>query len=119
MRALALLVAAGCSTHAATPDAPASAAARCSALEGTTFASLAPGECGLGPSGPLSCTWHVTFSAATATTSSFDWQHSDYGESGSVSCAGADVTEIGGMNLHGTYNATTHHLIWDGVEYAP
>ena len=118
MRVIALLVVAGCSTNAAAPDA-AGAAARCAALEGTTFASLVQGECGLGPDGPAPCTWHVTFSADTQATSSFDWQHSDYGESGSVSCAGASVTEVGGMMLDGTYDAMTRHLIWDGVEYAP
>jgi len=118
MRVIALLVVAGCTTHAAAPDG-ATVAGRCAALEGVTFASLSQGECGLGPNGPVPCTWHVTFAAATTTTSSFDWQHSDYGESGTVSCAGADVTEVGGMMLHGTYTATTQHLIWDGVEYAP
>jgi len=113
-----LLVA--CTTGSAPPATP-TPATRCAELEGKTFASLVQGECGLGPSGPVPCTWHLTFTAESTTTTLYDWQHSDYGQSGEIQCDGSTVTEVttGSAQLRGTYDASTMQLVWDGVTYAP
>ena len=120
MRPLCLLLLAACTTGTSDP-APTGGAARCAPLESKTFASLTQGECGLGPDGPAPCTWHLTFTASTATTTHYDWQHSDYGQSGEIECDGTDVTEVtgGSDQPRGTYDATTQQLVWDGVTYAP
>lgn len=113
-RAVVLLFAAcGTSGHvaadAAEVDGP------CPLLEGHTFASVTEGECGLGPNGPEPCTWHLTFSAESAMQSHFEWQHSDYGESGKVVCRGTTVTGTGASTYAGQFaNAV---LTWDGVDY--
>lgn len=86
---------------------------RCAPLEGKTFASLTQGECGLGPNGVSYCTWHLTFTANDASSTHWEWQHSDYGESGDISCDGTSV------GARGTYDASTQHLVWDSVTYAP
>jgi hypothetical protein len=119
MRPIALLLCAACTTG--TSDPAPTAAGRCSALEAKTFASLTQGECGLGPDGPEPCTWHLMFMASTATTTHYEWQHSDYGQSGEIECDGADVTEVtgGSDQARGTYDAATQQLVWDGVTYAP
>ena len=115
MRLLGVIVVGGCVAGAPTSTTP---DRRCTSLEGTTFASLTEGECGLGPTGPTLCTWHVTFSAHDATTTAYSWQHSDYGQEGAVQCNGATVTEVGGM-LQGSYDPAAQRLVWDGVTYAP
>lgn len=118
MRWSLLLLVAAC-TIAAEPLPPGSAG-RCADLEGNTFASLTQGECGLGSDGPALCTWHLTFSAADASTTHYDWQHSDYGQSGEIQCDGATVTEVtsGSAEARGTYDAQTQQLVWEGVTYA-
>jgi hypothetical protein len=119
MRLPCLVLLAACTTSSTTPTP--SGAARCGPLEGKTFASLTEGECGLGPNGPVPCTWHLTFSPNDASTTSYDWQHSDYGQSGLIECDGADVTEVtgGSDQPRGTYDAATQQVVWDGVTYAP
>ncbi len=94
---------------------------RCADLEGKTFASLVPGECGLGPDGPGYCTWHLTFTATDAATTHYSWQHSDYGQEGEIECNTGTVTEVtSGMNTDvGTYDAATTQLVWEGVAYKP
>ena len=92
---------------------------RCADLEGKTFASLTQGECGLGPSGPTACTWHLAFTANDDFTSGYTWQHSDVEESGDVACSGAGVDDLTQMMPRGTYDATSQHLVWDMVTYAP
>lgn len=119
MRPIAIVLLAACTTGSTdTTPAP---TGRCADLEGTTFASLIQGECGLGPDGPGYCTWHLTFTANDATSTAYDWQHSDYGQSGLITCDGATVTEVttGSDQPRGTYDATTQQLVWDGVTYAP
>src|SRR5260221_13644529 len=73
---VALLVVAACTTSV---PGVAEQSGRCTALEGRSFASLVEMECGLGPNGPVPCTWHLTFDAHDATTSLLYWQHSDTG----------------------------------------
>ena len=92
---------------------------RCADLEGKTFASLTQGECGLGPSGPTACTWHLMFAAADDLTTAFTWQHSDVEESGDVSCSAGEVLDAGSAGTRGSYDPTTQHLVWDMVTYAP
>jgi hypothetical protein len=119
VRATCLIVlAAACTTGSSPTSTPAT---RCNDLEGKTFASLTQGECGLGPNGPSLCTWHLMFTANDADTTHYDWQHSDYGQSGEIECDGADVTEVtGGSDMpRGTYDAASMQLVWSGVTYAP
>ncbi len=117
MRFLPVLLVAACTTPT-DPAAP-DARRRCADLEGKTFASLTQGECGLGPSGPTACTWHVMFAPADAATTAFTWQHSDVEESGDVYCIGGDVYDAGSAATRGSYDATTQHLVWDSVTYGP
>jgi hypothetical protein len=119
MRLASLVFLAACTTGSS--DSTPTPTGRCTALENKTFASLTQGECGLGPDGPEPCTWHLMFSASTPTTTHYDWQHSDYGQSGEIACDGADVTEVtgGSDQPRGTYDAATQQLVWDGVTYQP
>lgn len=116
-RASLIVLVTACTAGSSTP----AATTRCADLEGTTFASLTEGECGLGSNGPSLCTWHLTFSGMDAMTTHYDWQHSDYGQSGEIECDGSDVTEVtGGSDMpRGTYDASSRQLVWDGVTYAP
>jgi hypothetical protein len=119
MRLASLVLLAACTTGSSDPTP--TPAGRCADLENKTFASLTQGECGLGPDGPAPCTWHLMFSPSDASTTAYDWQHSDYGQSGLITCDGGDVTEVtgGSDQPRGTYDATTQQLVWDGVTYAP
>jgi hypothetical protein len=119
MRWSLFLLLAACTTTMATQ--PQGTATRCADLEGQTFASLTQGECGIGPDGPVLCTWHLTFSASDASTTHYDWQHSDYGQSGEIQCDGADVLEVtsGSAQARGTYDASSDQLVWNDVTYAP
>lgn len=92
---------------------------RCADLEGKTFASVTQGECGLGPNGPTSCTWHLTFTAKDDFTTAYTWQHSDVEESGDASCSAAGIDDLTQMVPRGTYDAASQHLVWDMVTYAP
>ena len=115
MRLLGVLVLVGCatdSTSSSTQDL------RCTGLEGKVFASLTQGECGLGPTGPVPCTWHLTFSTNDAQSTAYAWQHSDYGVQGTVQCSSGSVTDNSGMT-RGTYDAASQRLVWDSVTYAP
>ena len=92
---------------------------RCADLEGKTFASLTQGECGLGPNGPTSCTWHLAFTAQDDFTTGYTGQHSDGEEAGDVSCSGTGVDDLTRMVPRGTYDAASQQLVWDMVTYAP
>jgi len=86
----------------------------CSELDGSTFASLSEGECGLGPGGVSLCTWHISFDSGD-----FTWQHSDYGVSGSYDCDGGTIVGHGYQQTYeGEYDASNDLLTWEGVEYA-
>jgi hypothetical protein len=85
----------------------------CSAISGRTFASVEELECGLGPNGVALCHWHLTLSA----DGSWTWQHSDYGESGTWTCADGVVSGSGLSNYTGTYDLGTGTLSWDGHDY--
>jgi hypothetical protein len=93
----------------------------CTELEGKRFASVPKLECGRGPNGAALCHWHLTFKPGAAGETDWDWQHSDYGETGTVQCAGATVTaksgHLSGQIYTGTYDATQKKLTWDMVEY--
>jgi hypothetical protein len=116
-RVLLLLAACGGSNDHPKPDA-AMQFSRCAALEGTNFASVAEHECGLGPNGPVMCTWHIAFSARSASESNFDWSHSDVGETGVAICDGNDVFDVKTLTHRGLYDAATKHLVWDSLDYA-
>lgn len=93
----------------------------CPELEGKTFASVPELECGRGPDGVALCHWHLTFTAGTAMETEWNWLHSDYGEIGTVQCAGAKLTAKSGQlsapMYTGTYDAAQKKLTWDNVEY--
>ena len=113
MRALLMLVMASCTIgSSSTPTAPTPQQGPCPALEGHTFASVDMLECGLGPGGVGYCTWHLAFDADDR----FEWQHSDVGESGRVTCAGASVTPDS-ENIIATYDDSAQTLTWDGEVY--
>jgi hypothetical protein len=108
MRVLLLVVVASC-----TVDGTITAQqGPCPALEQHTFASVDQLECGLGPDGVSSCTWHLTFDASDQ----YEWQHSDVGGGGHVTCDGARVTPDSD-NVSATYDDASHALTWDGEVY--
>ena len=110
---VALLVVAACTTSV---PGVAEQSGRCTALEGRSFASLVEMECGLGPNGPVPCTWHLTFDAHDATTSLLYWQHSDTGVEAPVACMGPKV-DVTPPAYNGTYDEATLTLTWAGADY--
>jgi hypothetical protein len=114
----AILALAACTT---TVDGVPEQAGRCTALEDRTFASLVEMECGLGPNGPVPCTWHLTFSADTATTTRLEWQHSDTGFDAPVTCTGADIKPASTNSFDnmysGSYDPATQTVTWAGADY--
>ena len=115
---LGMMLVGACGSNASETDAPSAGARRCEMLEGIQFASLEQRECGLGPNGPELCTWHITFSARDASTSEFDWSHSDVGESGFVTCDGTAVEDPMSHAQRGTYDPAKRQLVWEDVTYA-
>jgi hypothetical protein len=121
---LALLLA-GCSTvlpaDPADPTDPADVdqqSGACLAFEGRRFASVEEHECGLGPTGVVRCTWHLDIAPLDPQRSMFMWQHSDFGESGSIRCTGRQLSTDGfGRIYTGSYNPATQLLTWDGLMY--
>ena len=93
----------------------------CFVLEGRTFVSLDELECGLTPNGPALCHWQVMFKTFTPDDSLFQWSHSDVGESGAVTCEGADLQLRGNTTslTVGVFDATAQLLTWHEVVYAP
>jgi len=89
----------------------------CSDLEGTTFRSVQPGECGLTPDGVATCHWNITFAAHDATMSRYTWGHSDVGESGFVTCDGDTVRSDEATSYEGHVDAN-FDLMWDGRAYS-
>lgn len=85
----------------------------CQVVSGKTYRSISTGECGLGPSGLVYCTWSIVFAA----DQTFSWMHSDYGVQGTYACNGAAIT--GSSGDRGTLDFQTGLLTWDGVAYAP
>jgi hypothetical protein len=103
-------------------DAPPAPAGACSALEGKTFTSVTEGECGLGPSGPVTCHWSITFKARDGKSSTYAWQHSDVGESNMATCDGLHVTgmtSFAGRTYSGSYDPSTMKLVWENLDYYP
>lgn len=94
---------AGSSTGASADD--------CAFLIGKTFLSDAELECGLGPDGPVPCHWSVSFTATT-----FDYMHSDLGESGSYVCTDGIIDAMG---IAGSIDAATGELVFSDVVYHP
>ena len=87
----------------------------CARLSGLTFASLDLLECGRGPDGGALCRWRIDFTSTTM----FDWQHSDFVESGTYTCDSNTITaqrQTGGP-ITATYDPATQRLSWDGVFY--
>jgi hypothetical protein len=98
------------------PSDPEATPHACPALVDHTFASLIQGECGLGPTGPVPCTWTIAFMPETEMTSYFTWAHSDYGVEGDVQCQNDRVFAMPPSTYEGSYDGTI--LTWDGVMYA-
>src|SRR5215212_5968302 len=98
-RWLLVLAIAGCSDGGSAADAPPppldgvdAQNGACTAFEGRTFESTEPHECGLGPTGPAMCLWHLTFEPIDPQRTMFSWQHSDVGENGAVRCTGRQLS---------------------------
>ena len=80
----------------------------CASLSGSTFMSLELHECGRGPDGGARCQWQINFTSATM----FDWQHSDFVESGTYTCAANTITaqrQTGGP-ITATYDPASKRL---------
>lgn len=87
----------------------------CRYLRGTTFYSLTEGECGLGPEGPVYCTWQIWFED----NGTFEFHSSDVIESGSYDCDGAMVTTgPSDASYQGSYDFESGILTWGGREYS-
>ena len=94
----------------------------CSALEGASFASVAQGECGLGPDGVSQCTWHITFDSRDGTASEYSWRHSDVEEAARVECHGRTLTGYtfdGQARYSGDYDPLQRTLTWEAMVYVP
>jgi hypothetical protein len=113
----AALIAAGCGGAGTDTDGMNGA---CTELEGKTFQSTVQLECGLGPSGPVPCTWAIVFTPKNSDESSFSWHHSDVQETGTVRCVGGKLTGTP-ASLSGTYagkwDEATGKLVWESVDY--
>ena len=101
----------GSSTGGSAGSSTGASADDCAFLIGKTFLSDAELECGLGPDGPVPCHWSVSFTATT-----FDYLHSDVGESGSYVCADGIIDAMG---IAGTIDAATGELVFSDVVYHP
>jgi hypothetical protein len=88
----------------------------CPLLAGMTFRSVTEQECGRGPDGGARCRWVISFRSA----SMFDWQHSDYAETGTYSCSGTMVTgNAQTKTVTAQYDAASQILTWDDLAYTP
>jgi hypothetical protein len=92
----------------------------CIELEGRRFESLSELECGLGPNGIHLCRWSVSFATRDDTSSTFQWSHSDVGESGQVECNGTAITSVRtSRQVSGAYDPISGRLYWQGESYTP
>lgn len=90
----------------------------CTTLENVSFSSISEqGDCGIGPDGPVSCHWSISFAPNDATSSRFSWIYSDVGASGIVTCDANG--NLRSDEAEGYVDESTLDLIWDGVAYAP
>lgn len=117
--AMLACLAAACAEHGTSPDVS-TQNGTCSLLNDRRFASLETHECGITPNGTAQCIWHISFAQDTNERSTFTWQHSDFGESGTCECHGADVLAfaIEGKVPMGTFDQDLQQLTWDHVLYA-
>ena len=114
---ISALLLAGCMDGCPHED-PANVARRgpCTVLENRSFNSVAQGECGLGPDGPVACNWQITFLPDDATRTRYAWGHSDVAESGYVTCDG-DAIRSDEATLYEGHFSPGLELIWDDVAY--
>ena len=106
MRFALVAVLAGCTT-----DIGPSQETACAGIESHTYETPTALECGLGPNGPQTCVWHISFDTADT----FHWQHSSQmDETGHITCSGTTVT--GGAYM-GTFDLTAGTLTWQSQLY--
>jgi hypothetical protein len=106
MRVLALVILAAC-----TADIGQQQASLCAGIENHTFETSTALECGVGPNGPQTCIWHLSFDM----NDTFHWQHSSVmDETGHVTCSGFNVTST---MYSGTFDLMAGTVMWQGQLY--
>ena len=106
MRGLLLILLAACSTDIGPQQESA-----CAGIETHTFETPSALECGVGPNGPQTCIWHLSFDI----NDTFHWQHSSVmDETGHVTCTGTSVTS---PMYSGTFDLTAGTVTWQGQLY--
>ena len=106
MRVLVLVVLAACST-----DIGPSAEGPCAGIEGNMYETATALSCGVGPNGPMTCIWHLSFDTANK----FHWQHdTQTDETGTITCSGTMVT---GGAYSGTFDLSAGTVTWQGQVY--
>jgi hypothetical protein len=106
MRCLALALLAACST-----DIGPSMETACAGIEGKMYETATAMNCGIGPNGPMTCIWHLSFDTADT----FHWQHdAQSDETGHITCTGTSVT---GGSYSGTFDLTAGTVTWQSVVY--
>jgi hypothetical protein len=113
-----LLALAACAEHGSSPDVS-EQNGTCSLLNGRRFSTLETHECGITPNGTAQCLWHISFAQDSTDRSTFIWQHSDVGESGTCKCMGADILvfAIDGTVAMGTFDQAMQRVTWDHLVY--
>jgi len=86
------------------------------------YQSVEQHECGLGPDGPVLCSWQLSFEhwADDNEGGEYEWSHSDVQESGRYECVDRDVTakDQAGRTMQVSLDASGR-LTWEGVAYQP
>lgn len=87
----------------------------CDQVEGQSFRSVTPGECGLTPTGVATCPWTISFRDER-----FSWSYSDVQESGPYSCDDELIVGhpgLGDQAYEGRFDEDREILIWQDREY--
>lgn len=95
----------------------------CTLFSNSTFRSVDKHEVGLGPNGAEMGYWSIQFQEGTTLSdygqSTFEWNHSDFSESGFYSCKNnlLNAKSESGGPISTSYDFNQELLDWDGVKY--